>query len=140
MVWATIHNTQQHTTTTTTTTNGIWERRRSAIIKNKRMVKLKDKDKLKSKMCKTIIIEEEKPPAPPDSGKHLAEVISRLSQDEIGVVLGHVPTSTVQSWVQSINSIQSLEVSSGVSVEKCGLRLFPGFFKHFEKQSFPQFF
>ena len=63
--------------------NGIWERRRSAIIKNKRMVKLKDKDKLKSKMCKTIVIEEEKPPAPPDSGKHLAEVISRLSQDQI---------------------------------------------------------
>ena len=100
--------------------NGIWERRRNAIIKNKRMVKLKDKDKLKSKMCKTIIIEEEKPPAPPDSGKHLAEVISRLSQDEIGVVLGHLPSSTVQSWVQSINSIQSLEVSSGVSIEKCG--------------------
>ena len=43
--------------------NGIWERRRSAIIKNKRMGKLKDKDKLKNKMCKTIIIEEEKPPA-----------------------------------------------------------------------------
>ena len=100
--------------------NGIWERRRNAIIKNKRMVKLKDKDKSKSKMCKTIIIEEEKPPAPPDSGKHLAEVISRLSQDEIGVVLGHLPSSTVQSWVQSINSIQSLEVSSGVSIEKCG--------------------
>ena len=40
--------------------NGIWERRRSAIIKNKRMVKLKDTDKLKSKMCKTIIIEEGK--------------------------------------------------------------------------------
>ena len=100
--------------------NGIWERRRSAIIKNKRMVKLKDKDKLKNKMCKTIIIEEEKPPAPPDSGKHLAEVISRLSQDEIGVVLGHLPSSTVQSWVHSINSIQSLEVSSGVSIERCG--------------------
>ena len=100
--------------------NGIWERRRNAIIKNKRTVKLKNKDKLKSKMCKTIIIEEEKPPAPPDSGKHLAEVISRLSQDEIGVVLRHLPSSTVQSWVQSINSIQSLEVSSGVSIEKCG--------------------
>ena len=44
--------------------NGIWERRRNAIIKNKRMVKLKDKDKLKVKPCKTIIIEEEPPPAP----------------------------------------------------------------------------
>ena len=33
--------------------NGIWERRRNAIIKNKRMVKLKDKDKLRSKPCKT---------------------------------------------------------------------------------------
>ena len=35
--------------------NGIWERRRNAIIKNKRMVKLKDKDKLKNKSCKTVI-------------------------------------------------------------------------------------
>ena len=33
--------------------NGIWERRRNAIIKNKKMVKLKDKDKLKVKPCKT---------------------------------------------------------------------------------------
>ena len=72
--------------------NGIWERRRNAIIKNKRMVKLKDKDKMRSKPCKTIIIEEEKPSAPPDSGKQLAEVIARLSQDEIGVVLSHLPT------------------------------------------------
>ena len=67
--------------------NGIWERRRNAIIKNNRMVKLKDKDKLKVKPCKTIIIEEEPPPAPPDSGKQLAEVIARLSQDEIGLSL-----------------------------------------------------
>ena len=99
---------------------GIRERRRNAIIKNKKMVKLKDKDKLRNKTCKTIIIEEEKPPAPPDSGKHLSEVIARLSQDQIWVVIGHLPSSTVQSWVQSINSIQSLEVSSGVSIEKCG--------------------
>ena len=33
--------------------NGIWERRRNATFKNKRMVKLKDKDKLKVKPCKT---------------------------------------------------------------------------------------
>ena len=33
--------------------NGIWERRRNAIINNKRMVKLKDKDKLKVQPCKT---------------------------------------------------------------------------------------
>ena len=90
------------------------------LSKNKKMVKLKDKDKMRSKACKTIIIEEEKPPAPPDSGKQLAEVIARLSHDQIGVVLGHLPSSTVQSWVQSINSNQSLEVSSGVSIEKCG--------------------
>ena len=100
--------------------NGIWERRRNAIIKNKRMVKLKDKDKLKSKPCKTIIIEEETPPAPPDSGKQLAEVIARLSQDEIGVVLGHLPSSTVQSWAQSVGSQQSLDVASGASIAKFG--------------------
>ena len=45
---------------------GIWERRRSVIFKNKRMVKIKDKDKDKgkAKQCKTIIIEEDPPPAP----------------------------------------------------------------------------
>ena len=83
-------------------------------------MKLKDKDKLKSKSCKTIIIEEERPLAPPDSGKQLAEVIARLSQDEIGVVLSHLPSSTVQSWVHSIGSQQSLDVSSGASIAKCG--------------------
>ena len=65
---------------------GIWERRRNAIIKNKRMLNLKDKDKLKVKSCKTIVIEEEPPPAPPASGK----------PEEIGVVLSHSPSSTVQ--------------------------------------------
>ena len=33
--------------------NGIWERRRNAIIINKRLLKLKDKDKLKVKPCNT---------------------------------------------------------------------------------------
>ena len=47
--------------------DGTWERRRNAIIKNKRMVKLKDKDKLKVKPCKTLIIEEEPAPAPQTS-------------------------------------------------------------------------
>ena len=100
--------------------NGIWERRRNAIIKNKRMVKLKDKDILRSKPCKTVIIEEEPPPAPPASGKQLAEVIARLSQDEIGVVLSHLLSSTVQIWVQSIGSQQSLEVSSGSLLQSVG--------------------
>ena len=89
--------------------NGIWERRRNAIFKNKRMVKLMDKDKLKVKPCKTIVIEEEPPPAPPASGKHLAEVIARLSPDEIGVVLSHLPSSTVQNWLQTIGSQKSLD-------------------------------
>ena len=92
--------------------NGIWERRRNAIIRNKRMVKLKDKDKLK--------VKPEPPPAPPASGKHLAEVIARLSPEEIGVVLSHLPSSTVQSWVQSFGSQQSLNESFGVSTESCG--------------------
>ena len=33
--------------------NGLWERRRNAIIKNKSMVKPKDKDKLTVNPCKT---------------------------------------------------------------------------------------
>ena len=49
--------------------NGIWERRRSAIFKIQRMVKIKDKDKGKATQCKTIIIEEDPPPAPPAAGK-----------------------------------------------------------------------
>ena len=105
------------------------------LSRKKRMVKLKDKDKLKVKPCKTIIIEEEPPPAPPASGKHLAEVIARLSREEIGVVLGHVPSSTVQNWVQSFGAQQSLSQSSGASTESCGLRFFPGDFQNFEKQS-----
>ena len=95
--------------------NGIWERRRNAIIKNKRMVKRKDKDKLKVKGCKTIIIEEEPPPALPASGKHLAEVVARLSPEEISVVLGHLPSSTAQDWVQSFDLLKFVgSVSSRV--------------------------
>ena len=75
---------------------------------------------MKVKPCKTIIIEEEPPPAPPVSGKHLAEVIARLSPEEIGVVLSHMPSSTVQNWVQSFGSQQSLSQSSGVYTESCG--------------------
>ena len=67
--------------------SGIWERRRSAIFKNKRMVKIKDKDKGKAKPCKTIIIEEDPPPARPASGKQLADVIARLSSEELGLVM-----------------------------------------------------
>ena len=51
--------------------NGTWERRRSAIVKNKRMVKLEDMDNVKVKPCKTIIIEEEPPPAPQLLGSNL---------------------------------------------------------------------
>ena len=101
--------------------NGIWERRRNAIIKNKRMVKLKDNDKLKVKPCKTIIIEEEPPPAPLASGKQLADVFARLSLAEFGVVLSHLPSSTVQNWVQSFGSQQSLSQSSGASTESRGV-------------------
>ena len=121
--------------------NGIWERRRNATFKNKRMVKHKDKDKLKVKPCKTIIIEEEPPLAPPASGKHLADVIARLSPEKIDVVLGHLPSSTVQNLVQSIVAQQTLSQSSGASSEFCGWRFFPGVFQNFEKQSFcPQQF
>ena len=88
--------------------NGIWERRRIAIIKNKRMVKLKDKDKVKVKACKIINIKEEPPPAHPASGKQLADVIARLSPEEIGLVIGHLPSSTVESWVQSVGAQQTV--------------------------------
>ena len=84
------------------------------------MVKLKDKDKLKVKPCKTLISEEEPPPAPPSSGKHLADVIARLSPEEIGVVIGHLPSSSVQNSVQSSGAQQTLSQSSGASHELCG--------------------
>ena len=80
--------------------NGIWERRRSAIFKSKWMVNIKDKDKGKATPRKTIIIEEE----PPASGKQLADVIVRLSSEGLGLVIGHLPSSTVQNWVQSIGA------------------------------------
>ena len=88
--------------------NGIWERRHNAIIKNKRMVKLEDKDKVKVKPCKAIIIEEEPPPALPASGKQLAGVIARLSPEEFGLVIGHLPSSTVQNWVLSVGAPQTV--------------------------------
>ena len=69
--------------------NGMCERRRSAILKNKRIVKNTDKEKRKAKLCKTIIIEEEPPPARPASGKQLADVIARLSSEQLGLVVGH---------------------------------------------------
>ena len=77
--------------------NGIGERRRSAIFKNRRMVKIEDKDKGKVKPCKTIIIQEDPPPALPASGKQLADVIAPLSSEELGLVIGHLPSSTVQN-------------------------------------------
>ena len=80
------------------TAPGIWERRRSAIFKNKRMVKIKDKDKGKAKPCKT---EEDPPPA---SGKQLAGLIARLSSEVLGLVSGHLPSSTLQNWAQSLGA------------------------------------
>ena len=65
------------------------------------MVKLKDKDKLKVTPCKTIIIEEEPLPAPSASGKHLAEVIARVSPEEIGVVHSHLPSSRCNLLVRN---------------------------------------
>ena len=84
--------------------SGIWERRRSAIFKNKRMVKIKDKDKGKVKQCKTIIIVEDKELslASPPAGKQLADVLAGLSPEDVGNVIGHLPCSIVQNWVQSI--------------------------------------
>ena len=103
---------------------GIWERRRHAIIKNKRMVKVEDKDKVKVKPCKTFFIEEEPPPAPPASGKHLADVIARLSPEEIGLVIGHLPSSTVQNWVQSIGAQQTVVHNLLSSVGSISSRVF----------------
>ena len=67
-------------------------------------LKIKNKDKGKAKPCKTIVIEEDPPPAPPASGKQLADVIARLSSEKLGLVIGHLPSSTVQSWVQALGA------------------------------------
>ena len=97
---------------------GIWERRRNAIIKNKRMVKLKDKDKLKNKSCKTVISEEERPPAPPDSGKQLAEVIARaFSGMKLGLSLVTCRLPLCKVGCNLFCSQQSLDVSSGALLQ-----------------------
>ena len=85
--------------------------------KIKRTVKIKDKDKGKVKPCETIILEEDLPPAPPRAGKQLADVIARLSPEELGLVFGHLLSSTVQDWVQSIGAQQTAVL--------CGWRFFP---------------
>ena len=62
--------------------NGIWERRRSGVIKKGKL--LKYKEKAKPKQNKSIIIEEEgegPPPGPPVAGKQLADVLVSLSQE-----------------------------------------------------------
>ena len=59
--------------------NGIWERRRSGVIKKGKLLKFQEK--AKAKQNKSIIIEEEgevPPPDPPVAGKHLADVLNKL--------------------------------------------------------------
>ena len=76
--------------------NGIWERRRSGVIKKGRLLKVK----AKAKPNKTIIIEEEgesPPPGPPPHGKHLADVLTGLSKERLQEVLSHCPSSFLQS-------------------------------------------
>ena len=46
------------------------------------MVKIKEKEKPNAKACKTVIIEEEKPPAPLPKGKNLADVLTALTPEE----------------------------------------------------------
>ena len=100
--------------------NGIWVRRRNAIVKNKRMVKLKDKDKVKVKPCKTII-EEEPPPCPPRFWEASCGCDCAAISGGIGLVIGHLTSSTVQNWVQSIRAQPTAVQSSGAqSSEFCG--------------------
>ena len=76
--------------------NGIWERRRSGVIKKGRLLKVK----AKAKPNKTIIIEEEgegPPPGPPVAGKQLADVLTGLTQERLHEVLSHCPTSFLKS-------------------------------------------
>ena len=76
--------------------DGIWERRRSGVIKKGRLLKVK----AKAKPNKTIIIEEEgesPPPGPPPHGKHLADVLTGLSKERLQEVLSHCPSSFLQS-------------------------------------------
>ena len=78
--------------------NGIWERRRSGVIKKAKL--LKYKEKAKAKRNKSIIIEEEGEGPPPDhpvAGKHLADVLAGLSQEGLKEVLVHCPPSLLQT-------------------------------------------
>ena len=78
--------------------NGIWERRRSGVIKKGKLVKYKEK--AKAKQNKSIIIEEEgegPPPGPPVAGKHLADVLAGLSQEDLKEVLVQCPLSLLQT-------------------------------------------
>ena len=78
--------------------NGIWERRRSGVIKKGKL--LNYKEKAKAKQSKSIIIEEEgegPPPGPPNTGKHLSEVLTSLSQEGLKEVLSHCPPSLLQT-------------------------------------------
>ena len=77
--------------------NGIWERRRVGVIKKGKL--LKYKEKAKAKQNKSIIVEEGEgpPPDPPAPGKHLAEVLTGLTQEGLKEVLSHCPPSLLQT-------------------------------------------
>ena len=78
--------------------NGIWERRRSGVIKKGKLIK--NKEKAKAKQNKSVIIEEEgecPPPGPPVARKQLADVLAGLSQEDLKEVLVHCPPSLLQT-------------------------------------------
>ena len=88
--------------------NGIWERRRSGVIKKGKLVK--NKERAKAKQRKSIIIEEEDecpPPGPPVAGKQLADVLAGLPQEELKEVISHLPP-LLQTVAGSIGDLRQI--------------------------------
>ena len=83
--------------------DGIWERRRSGVIKKGKFVKNKERAKAKQNKSTTIEEEGECPlPGAPVAGKQLADVLAGLSQEDLKEVLVHCSPSLLQSVAGSM--------------------------------------
>ena len=100
-------------------------------MQSSRMVKLKDKDKVKVKLCKTSFIEEDPPPAPPASGKQLSNVIARLSLEKLVSSLVTCRPPLCKIGFSLLGLIKLWCSLLGHNLLSSVGRFFPGVFKNF---------
>ena len=94
--------------------NGIWERRRSAIFKNKRMVKIKDHGEgERQSQVRPLLLRRNLLLLALATGIQLGDVIARLSPEELGLVIGHWPVPPLSRVGFSLLGPHKLRCSVG---------------------------